>query len=122
MNTKTISAFVCALGLAALTSIASAEGAAAAAGNGMSFEDKLKACGACHGEKGDKPLAPDYPTLAGQHPDYIVQALKNYRDGRRTHPIMSMQVKALGLTDEDMVKLGQYFAGQQGLVTLDVKK
>ena len=121
MNTKMISAFVCALGLAAFTTIASAEGAAAPAPNGMSFDDKLKACGACHGEKGDKPLAPDYPMLAGQHPDYIVQALKNYRDGRRNHPIMAMQVKALGLTDEDMVKLGHYFGSQQGLQALNIK-
>lgn len=121
MNTKMISSLVCALGLAAFTTLVSAEEAAAAAGNGMSFEDKLKACGACHGEKGDKPLAPDYPMLAGQHADYITQALKNYRDGRRTHPIMSMQVKALGLTDQDMVMLGQYFAGQTGLKALDMK-
>lgn len=121
MNTKTIPAFLCALGLAAFTSLVSAEEAAAAAGNGMSFDDKLKACGACHGEKGDKPLAPDYPMLAGQHPDYITQSLKSYRDGRRTHPIMSMQVKALGLTDQDMVKLGQYFGSQQGLQTLNIK-
>lgn len=119
MNSKMISSLVCALGLAAFTSMVSAE--EAAAGNGMSYDDKLKACGACHGEKGDKPLAPDYPMLAGQHADYITQALKNYRDGRRTHPIMSMQVKALGLTDADMIKLGQYFAGQTGLKTLDMK-
>lgn len=111
MNLKTLSAYACALGFAAFTTFASAEEAAAAADNGMSFGDKLKACGACHGENGDKPLAPDYPKLAGQHADYITQALKNYRDGRRTHPIMSMQVKALGLTDDDMVKLGQHFAG-----------
>ena len=121
MNTKMISSLVCALGLAAFTSLASAEQAAAPAGNGMSFDDKLKACAACHGEKGDKPLAPDYPVPAGQYADYIVQSLKHYRDGRRNHPIMSMQVKALGLTDEDMVKLGQHFAGQSGLKTLDIK-
>ena len=121
MNTKMISSLVCALGLAAFTTLVSAEQAAAPADNGMSYDDKLKACGACHGEKGDKPLAPDYPMLAGQHADYITQSLKNYRDGRRTHPIMSMQVKALGLTDADMVKLGQYFAGQTGLQTLNIK-
>lgn len=118
MNLKSIAAFTCALGLAALACMAGAEEAAAPATNGLSFDDKLKACGACHGEKGDKPLAPDYPMLAGQHADYITQALKNYRDGRRTHPIMSMQVTALGLTDEDMRKLGEYFGAQQGLQTL----
>ena len=120
MNTKNISSFACALGLAAFTTLASAEDAAPA-GNGMSFDDKLKACGACHGENGDKPLAPDYPILAGQHADYIVESLKHYRDGRRTHPIMAMQVKALGLTDQDFVKIGHYFAGQKGLQTLNSK-
>ena len=121
MNKKSISAVVCAAGLAAFASLVSAEAAVAPAANGLSFDDKLKACGACHGEKGDKPLAPDYPVLAGQHADYIVQALKHSREGRRTHPIMSMQVKALGLTDEDILKLGQYFAAQTGLQTLNIK-
>ena len=65
MNVKMISAGIsaglCALSLAGFAWAANAaEGAApAAAGNGMSFEDKLKACGACHGEEGNKPLAPD---------------------------------------------------------------
>lgn len=109
MNSKSLCALAGALGLALFTTFAAAEDAAA--GGGLSYDDKLKACGACHGDNGDKPLAPDYPKLAGQHADYLTQALKNYRDGRRTHPIMSMQVKALNLTDEDMVKLGQHFAG-----------
>ena len=121
MNTKTISAFVCALGLAAFTTLVSAEQAAAPAANGMSYDDKLKACGACHGENADNPPAPVEPGLAGQHPDYLVQALKHYRDGRRNHPIMAMQVKALGLTDEDMLKLGQHFGAQAGLQTLNTK-
>ena len=121
MNTKSISAIICALGLAAFTGLASAEEAAAPATNGLSYDDKLKACGACHGEKGDKPLAADYPMLAGQHADYIVESLKHYRDGRRNHPIMNMQVKALGLTDEDMVKMGQYFSAQAGLQTLNTQ-
>ena len=120
MNTKKISAFACALGLAAFTILVSAEDAAPAA-DGLSFDDKLKACGACHGENGDKPLAPDYPLLAGQYADYIVESLKHYRDGRRNHPIMAMQVKALSLTDQDILKIGQHFAGQKGLQTLNTK-
>ncbi len=121
MNKKFLSVVIGALGLAASTCFVSAEEAAAPAAGGLSFDDKLKACGACHGEKGDKPLAPDYPTLAGQHADYIVVALQHYRDGRRTHPIMNMQVKALGLTDEDMAKMGQYFSAQGGLEVLNTK-
>lgn len=121
MNKKSISTVLCAVSLAAFTSVVGAEEASAPATNGLSFDDKLKACGACHGEHGDKPLAPDYPLLAGQHADYIVQALKHYRDGRRTHPVMAMQVKALGLTDADMLKLGQYFSAQAGVQTLNAK-
>jgi cytochrome c553 len=121
MKTNSLSVVICALVLTAVTAVVSAEEAAAPASNGLSYDDKLKACGACHGEKGDKPLAPDYPMLAGQHADYIVVALKHYRDGRRTHPIMNMQVKALGLTDEDMLKMGQYFSAQPGLNTLNTK-
>ena len=35
----------------------------APAATGMTYESKLQACAACHGENGDKPLAPDYPVL-----------------------------------------------------------
>ena len=87
----------------------------AADDSGMSYDAKLQACAACHGENGDKPLAPDYPILAGQYADYLQAALKAYRSGRREHPIMSMQVQALGLTDGDIAKLAQHFSSQKGL-------
>ncbi len=83
--------------------------------SGLAYEDKLQACGACHGENGDKPLAPDYPILAGQHPSYLEAALKAYRSGRRDHPIMQMQVEALGLTDSDIARLAAYFGSKPGL-------
>ncbi|MCC7120186.1 MAG: c-type cytochrome [Gammaproteobacteria bacterium] len=93
--------------------------ASAAAAESGDFERKLAACGACHGEKGDKPLAPDYPILAGQKADYLSAALRHYRDGRRNNPIMGAQVQALQLTEDDIVRLGEYFAQQTGpLATL----
>ncbi|HMM76218.1 MAG TPA: c-type cytochrome [Gammaproteobacteria bacterium] len=84
------------------------------AASGGNFEQKLAACGACHGEKGDKPLAPEYPILAGQKADYLSAALRHYRDGRRNNPIMGAQVQALQLTEDDIVKLGEYFSQQSG--------
>ena len=78
------------------------------------FAQKLTACGACHGEKGNKPLAPDYPMLAGQHADYLAAALRHYRDGRRTNPIMTAQVMALKLTEDDIKGLAEYFSVQEG--------
>ena len=83
-----------------------------AAADPAAFEQKKAACGACHGEKGDKPLAAEYPIIAGQHADYIAAALRHYRDGRRNHPIMSAQVQALQLTESDIVGLADYFSKQ----------
>jgi len=66
---------------------------------GFTFEEKLQSCAACHGENGDKPLAPEYPILAGQYADYLTQALRQYATGRRTNPIMMQQVELLELTE-----------------------
>ena len=108
--------------LVLLLSAAAGVASANDAGGGSdpaAFKQKLVACGACHGEKGDKPLAPDYPILAGQRADYLAAALRHYRDGRRNNPIMGAQVQALQLTEDDIVKLGEYFSQQNGpLATL----
>jgi cytochrome c553 len=85
---------------------------------GMGFEAKLQSCFACHGENGDKPLLPDYPIIAGQYADYLAQALRSYRNGRRQHPIMTAQVTALGLTDADIEGLAEYFSEKKGLTNL----
>lgn len=84
----------------------------------FTYEDKLAACAACHGEKGDKPAAPTYPVLAGQYADYLEEALKAYRSGRRQDPIMGQQVEMFGLTDGDIEMLAAYFASQPGLRNL----
>ncbi len=96
--------------------LSAAAGTAAAneeAGSEAGFKQKLAACGACHGANGDKPLAPDYPILAGQSADYLAAALRHYRDGRRNNPIMGAQIQALQLSDQDIVQLGEYFAQQK---------
>jgi len=114
--TKTTHATFLALALTAAAGTALATEEAASGGD---FKQKLTACGACHGEKGDKPLAPEYPILAGQKADYLSAALRHYRDGRRNNPIMGAQVQALRLTEDDIVRLGEYFAQQSSpLATL----
>jgi cytochrome c553 len=113
MNHASKLGLILALALCALGGTAAAN--EAADDSGLSYEDKLQACAACHGENGDKPLAPDYPVLAGQYADYLEAALKAYGSGRRQHPIMSMQVEALGLTDADIAKLARHFSSQPGL-------
>jgi cytochrome c553 len=71
------------------------------------------ACAACHGPKGNQPVMPETPRLAGQEYVYLVDALTQYRSGARQNPIMSAMAKSL--TDEQIHTLARYFAAQRGL-------
>jgi len=44
-------------------------------------------CTSCHGPDG-VAIAPMYPSLAGQHQDYLVRAIEEYQKGGRKNPIM----------------------------------
>ena len=70
-----------------------------------------KGCATCHGPDGNKPLAPDQPILAGQHYDYLVRALSDYKIGRRTNPIM--KGFAGQLSKQDIEDLAAWFSSQQ---------
>ena len=76
--------------------------------------DKAAACGVCHGNNGISVNAA-WPTLAGQHEDYLVRALSQYRDGTRSDPVMTAQ--AALLAEEDVALLAKYFASLDGLET-----
>ena len=71
-------------------------------------------CVACHGKNGIS-MAPTWPTLAGQHQDYLEHALNQYRDGTRSDPVMSQMAAAL--SDADVKILVAFFAGLEGLET-----
>jgi cytochrome c553 len=71
-------------------------------------------CTACHGETGtgvDAPISPKPPVLAGQHVDYLEQALTTYHNGRRKNVVMG-GMAALLKTDEDIRIVADYFASQ----------
>jgi cytochrome c553 len=72
------------------------------------------ACFACHGRDGVGTL-PGNPTLAGQHADYLAQALNDYRLGKRQNPVMG--TFAGQLTRDDIEPLAAYFSSQPGLST-----
>lgn len=73
-----------------------------------------QACIACHGMDG-VGILPEYPTIGGQHADYLHQALRDYRSGKRQNVIMNGF--AATLTDADIRAVAEYFAQQQGLHT-----
>ncbi|HTW75435.1 MAG TPA: cytochrome c [Steroidobacteraceae bacterium] len=69
-------------------------------------------CLGCHGIEDYRNAYPDYdvPRLGGQHADYIVSALQEYKSGARAHP--TMQVQAATLSDQDMQDIAAYFASE----------
>jgi len=67
-------------------------------------------CFACHGPEGNSKN-PDYPVLAGQSWRYLYIQLKDFKEGRRTDPVMSAM--AAGLSRDDMIALGNFFAAQK---------
>ncbi|MCH9694584.1 MAG: c-type cytochrome [Gammaproteobacteria bacterium] len=76
--------------------------------------EKAQACTACHGNNGVSVNAM-WPTLAGQHEDYLEQALHAYRDGTRNDPVMSVQAQLVA--EKDIALLAKYYAGLEGLET-----
>ncbi len=77
-------------------------GSSAAAGKA-----KAAACVGCHGANGISSN-PVWPSLAGQQKDYLVAALKAYRDGARKNDVMGGMAKSL--SDGDVDALATYFS------------
>ncbi|OZI59303.1 c-type cytochrome [Bordetella genomosp. 4] len=99
----------------------------AAAGGGVQAEDLAAGkavfdkfnCASCHGADAKTSVDPAYPVLAGQHEDYLIQALKAYRRGAagtpatanvRKNPIMG--AFAAQLSDQDIEHVAQWLSAQ----------
>lgn len=83
---------------------------AQAAGSVEAGQAKSMVCMGCHGPGGNS-FNPEWPRLAGQHATYTVRALRSFKTGERTNPLMLAQ--AMALSDQDMDDLGAYFASTQ---------
>lgn len=86
---------------------------ALAGGDAAAGAKKAETCAACHGPAGAKPTTPDYPVLAGQHEDYLAQALLAYKKGKRKNAIMNGM--AAPLSKQDIADLAEYFSQQKAL-------
>lgn len=67
---------------------------------------KSATCSACHGSNGISAVD-SYPNLAGQHADYIIKQLQNFKSGERQNVMMASMAAAL--SDEDMADLAAYY-------------
>ena len=81
----------------------------ALAGDPSAAENKAKTlCASCHGPDGIS-TNPLWPNLAGQKDQYLAKAMKDYREGVRSDPIMAPLAKML--SDKEIEDLAAYYAG-----------
>lgn len=65
-------------------------------------------CFVCHGPNGKSEGA--VPSLAGQDKAYLVNAMKEFRDGKRDDSVTVMKKYAIGYTDQEYEDLAAFFA------------
>ena len=108
-QTLVLSATCLLLGASVVAMPAMAQAGDPAAGKAKSF-----ACSGCHGLGGTKVAYPDVykvPKLGGQHPAYIVAALKAYKSGERFNDTMKAQASML--SEKDMADIAAYYAADK---------
>ena len=78
-----------------------------AQGSAEAGQAKAAACAACHGLDGNS-ITPEWPSLAGQHPNYTRRQLLSYQTGEREDVLMTSFASTL--SEEDIDDLSAYFA------------
>ena len=99
---KRILTAVTAVVVASLGAAATAE----AAGNVEAGKAKAAACVGCHGANGQG--IPPNPALKGKTEDELVEAMKDYKSGKRNNAVM--KAFAAQLNDQDIANLAAYYA------------
>jgi cytochrome c553 len=69
----------------------------------------MQVCAGCHGADG-VAASEEYPSLGGQNEAYLIQALKDFRDGKR--PSAIMRGIARELREEDVRTLARHYAAK----------
>lgn len=67
-------------------------------------------CAACHTADGSRG-SPANPILQGQHPEYLVKQLSEFKSGKRDNAIMKGFASAL--SEEDMKNVAAFYASKQ---------
>ncbi len=74
------------------------------------LEQRLKACTSCHGSQGRAGTDGYYPRIAGKPEGYLFNQLKNFRDGKRTFPMMTYMVA--NMSDDYLHEIANFFSNQ----------
>jgi cytochrome c553 len=81
-----------------------------AAGDVQAGKTKAASCAGCHGANGEGK--PPNPALAGKAENQLVQAMKDYKSGKRDNAVMKSLVAPL--SDQDIANLAAYYASLKG--------
>jgi cytochrome c553 len=108
---KPVPRLLCSLA-AALTGIGAlaAEPAASAPEPAKGAAISTAVCAACHSNDGSRGSAAN-PIIQGQHPDYLVKQLDEFKTGKRDNAIM--RAMAAPLSEADMKNVAAFYAGKQ---------
>jgi cytochrome c553 len=71
---------------------------------------RVAACIVCHGKEGRAGSDGYYPRIAGKPAGYLYNQLRNFRDGKRTYPVMTAMLD--NMSDAYLREIAQYFADQ----------
>ena len=66
-------------------------------------------CGACHSADGSRG-SPANPILQGQHPEYLVKQLTEFKEGKRDNPVMKGMASTL--SEDDMRNVAAFYASK----------
>lgn len=80
-----------------------------AAGDPTAGKSKAAVCAACHGPDGNS-TNPAWPTIAGQHEEYIYKQLLDFKSGKRENPQMSPIIA--NMNEVDLSDVAAYFSDQ----------
>jgi len=108
---KPVSSLLCSLALSvAGLSAHAAENAASAPDPAKGASISTSVCAACHTSDGSRGSAAN-PIIQGQHPDYLVKQLAEFKAGKRDNPVM--RAMASPLSEADMKNVAAFYAGKQ---------
>ncbi len=68
-------------------------------------------CQGCHGVTGYRNAYPNFhvPKIGGQSPQYLINALTEYQQGKRKHP--TMQAQAQSFSAQDIADIAAFVSG-----------
>ncbi|MDI3510125.1 MAG: hypothetical protein PWQ61_890 [Betaproteobacteria bacterium] len=105
---KFSASLLCAAAVAALSFSVQAQTAKPDLAKGAALYGQV--CVACHAADGNS-TTPENPKIAGQHPEYLMKQLHEFKSGKRDNAIMKGFASAL--SDDDMRNISWWLADQK---------